>query len=146
MILLMEKAIKSRALSCSLSVQGEYKDTVREWIKIIQTTTPLNILTLLLIHCMTPHLTSVRQKCKWCRKSQRRLERLLSSPSLTLEENNYRNTVYLSSNSFSPGPHSWPYLHPALTQYAYPMSALRPGFWLAWISTLVSRVGVAAAV
>lgn len=69
-------------------------------------------------------------------------------PLLTLEEkkNNYRNTVYLPSNSFSPGPHSWPYLHPALTQYAYPMSALRPGLWLAWISTLVSEVGVTAAV
>lgn len=81
----------------------------------------------------------------WSSRSQRRLARLFFWPLLTLEKNNCRNTVYLPSNSFSLGPHSWPYLHPALSPFAYPVSALRLypvsalrlRFWLAWISSLV---------
>lgn len=82
----------------------------------------------------------------WSRRSQTRLTRLFLCPLLTLEKNNCRNTVYLPSNSFSLGPHSPPYLHPALSQFAYPVSALRLRFWLAWISILVSKVRGTAAV
>lgn len=42
----------------------------------------------------------------------------------------------------APGPRSDSYLHPALSQFAYPKSALSR----AWISILVSKVGAIEAV
>lgn len=63
----------------------------------------------LVFHCVPVQTMQEKKKSAMSREA-------LAEPLADLEENNYRNTVYLPASSFSPGPPSRPYLHPALTQ------------------------------